>query len=111
MRERDGGYTGSMSCSYAERARSKSERRVAYVSRRFDRATHDNDLLDSQEGLRVLCRSDSKVGQGPNCYNSDGVWFILGKNFQHDLMGWLQRWNEQRVLVFDRFQGSHFFRS
>jgi hypothetical protein len=111
MRERGGGYTGSMSCSYVERARGKSERRVAYVSRRFDRTTHDNDLFDPQERLRVFCSGDSKVSQGSNCYDGDSVRFILRQNLQHDLMSWLQRWDEQRVLVFDRFQGSHFFGS
>jgi hypothetical protein len=89
-RSSDGSYASSMSCSYARMQRGQIRRRMAYVSRRFDRATHDNNFFDFQECFGVLGGSNSEIGQRSHCYDGDCVWFIIPENLQHNLMSWLQ---------------------
>jgi len=45
-----------------------------------DGATHDNDLLDLEKGLGVLCSSDSDVRQGSPDQDADGVGRLLAQN-------------------------------
>jgi hypothetical protein len=45
-----------------------------------DGATHDNDLLDLEKGLGVLCSSDSDICQGSPDEDADSVGRLLAKN-------------------------------
>lgn len=86
------------------------KRGKTYVSGLVDGTAHDDDLLNTQEGLGVSRSRRGNIRQGTNSHDGDGIPLVFTKQTEHLLVSGLLGGSEELVLLLDLPESSYILR-